>query len=84
MPRQASPATFNVELLVFAKRNGFLVGEIPVSHHRPHGQAGSSRPPATGVGQALVELNALRRTLGKTGPRPIGVVASNSAHRHAA
>jgi hypothetical protein len=83
MPRQVSSVTFNVELLVFAKRNGFLIGEVPVTHHRPHGQPGSSRPPA-GVGQALVELNALRRTLDKTEPRPMGVVGGSSAHRHAA
>jgi hypothetical protein len=82
MPRPVSAVTFNVELLVCARRNGFLVGEVAVSHHWPQGGTGQARQRA-GVGQALLELNALRRSLGKAEPQPLGVVA-NQAHRHAA
>jgi Glycosyl transferase family 2 len=59
-PREASP-TFNAELLVRARRLGFWVAEVPVSHRRP--REGSPRRPAgpTEIGRALVELGELRR-----------------------
>lgn len=63
-PREASP-TFNAELLVRARRLGFRVAEVPVSHRRPS-EGGHCRPPgATEIRRALVELSELRRGLGK-------------------
>jgi hypothetical protein len=63
-PREASP-TFNAELLVRARRLGFRVVEVPVSHRRP--PEGVSRRAAgpTEIRRALVELGELRRGLGK-------------------
>jgi hypothetical protein len=63
-PREASP-TFNAELLVRARRLGFRVVEVPVSHRRP--PAGGSRRAAgpTEIGRALVGLGELRRGLAK-------------------
>jgi Glycosyl transferase family 2 len=59
-PRQPRP-TFNAELLVRARRLGFNVAEVPVSHRRP--VRGSSRRGVgpTQIGRALVELGELRR-----------------------
>jgi DNA-binding transcriptional LysR family regulator len=66
-PRDASPA-FNAELLVRARRLGFPVAEVPVSHRRP--RQGTPRRAAgpTEIGRALVELGELRRGVRDQGP----------------
>jgi glycosyltransferase involved in cell wall biosynthesis len=47
-PRGKAP-TFNAELLVRARRLGFRVVEVPVSHHRP--RQGSARHAASPIGR---------------------------------
>jgi len=80
-PREASP-TFNTELLVRARRLGFRVAEVPVSHRRPPEGA---RPRAVGLSEirrALLELGALRRGLARESRQITG--ASRQAGRPAA
>ncbi|MDQ6672503.1 MAG: hypothetical protein M3069_17470 [Chloroflexota bacterium] len=60
-PHEASP-TFNTELLVRARRLGFRVAEVPVSHHRlPAGTHRAARP--TEIRRALLELGQLHHSL---------------------
>jgi Glycosyl transferase family 2 len=62
-PREPRP-TFNAELLVRARRLGFNVAEVPVSHRRPlRGRPRRGVGP-TEIGRALVELGELRREVG--------------------
>jgi hypothetical protein len=63
-PRQSTP-TFNAELLVRARRLGFCVTEVAVSHRRPREGAARSAAGPTEIKRALVELSALRRGLEK-------------------
>jgi dolichol-phosphate mannosyltransferase len=63
-PRGPRPI-FNAELLVRARRLGFKLVEVPITHRRPH--SGAVRRPAgpSEIGRAVVELLALRRGLGR-------------------
>jgi Glycosyl transferase family 2 len=55
--------TFNAELLVRARRLGFRVAEVPVSHRRPPAGARRRAAGPTEIGRALAELGELRRGL---------------------
>ena len=59
-PREARP-TFNAELLVRARRLGFRIEEVPVTHRRPRKGANRRAARPTEIGRALVELGELRR-----------------------
>jgi hypothetical protein len=59
-PRAAN-TTFNAELLVRARRLGFRVVEVPVTHHRPRQRARRRAATPTEVGRAVVELGEPRR-----------------------
>jgi glycosyltransferase involved in cell wall biosynthesis len=56
-------STFNTELLVKARRLGFRVAEVPVSHRRPREVMPRRVAGPTEIGRALVELGELRRGL---------------------
>jgi hypothetical protein len=62
---QKRDPTFNAELLVRARRLGFGVVEVPVSHHRPRQGASGRAAGPTEIGRALLDLGELRRGLGK-------------------
>jgi hypothetical protein len=62
---RAASRTFNTELLVRARRMGFRVAEVPVSHHRPPGAAQRRPARLSEIRRALVELGELRRGLEK-------------------
>jgi glycosyltransferase involved in cell wall biosynthesis len=64
-PRGPVPI-FNAELLVRARRLGFQVVEVPITHRRP--RSGAMRRPAgpSEIGRAVVELFALRRGLDRS------------------
>lgn len=72
-PREAS-RTFNAEFLVGARRLGFEVAEVPVSHRRPRQGAPRRAARPSEIGRALVELGELR-TRGQ-GPAATGQLAS--------
>jgi hypothetical protein len=58
---RAAGRTFNAELLVGARRLGFRVIEVPVSHRRPRAGARRRAASPTEIGRAVVELGELRR-----------------------
>ncbi|MBX3252132.1 MAG: glycosyltransferase family 2 protein [Myxococcales bacterium] len=63
---QSDGATIDAELLLEARRLGYRIEELPVSHRpRAHGRATGARPRV--IARALVELWALRRRA--VGPR---------------
>jgi hypothetical protein len=61
-PRGPRPI-FNAELLVRARRLGFQVVEVPVSHRRPRSGGVRRAVGPSEIGQAVAELVALRRGL---------------------
>ncbi len=67
---QVSPRTpipiFNAEFVVRARRLGFLVVEVPVSHHRPRGATLRGAAGAAEVGRVLADLLMLRRSLNRS------------------
>jgi DNA-binding transcriptional LysR family regulator len=65
-PRSTSP-TFNAEILVRARRLGFCVAEVPVSHRRPRQAAPRRAAGPTEIGRALVQLSELRRGVSSQG-----------------
>jgi len=67
-PRAAS-LSFNTELLVRARRLGFQVAEVPVSHRRPKRGLPARAASPTEIGRALVELGHLLRD-GVSAPAP--------------
>ena len=58
--------TFNAEFLIRARRLGFVVAEVPVSHRRPRPPRRAAGPGE--IGRALLQLGELRRGLGKDEP----------------
>ena len=60
------PATFYAELLVRARRLGFRVTEVPVSHHRSTADTSRVGAGLATIWRALVDVQQVRRRLART------------------
>jgi hypothetical protein len=65
-PHSPAPATFYTELLVRARRRGFRVTEVPVTHNRSAADACHDMASPAAIWRALFELQEMRRRVTRT------------------